>query len=287
MKLGLQECKSSPKFKYINYSLVRLLRMALFFQCIINYPSLIVQSTSGLTVENEKFEKVLKANLKGDESELLVLMDFLRVDLKGDKCKELVGPELVQKGAELEKEIRDKRPRKMKKQSSEEFDKSMLLDSLAGKEETMEDMVEVKANKLKSLKMCDMKVGRVLDLNSKEYTFSFETLPANFYDCYQTYIYKSCEKCKKSQSKRSFGLCLLCGSLQCVIQCTGNDSKSKRNLPSPSWQLVPPRDVMPRGQWGLPEHQHGPVHHLPGQAALPGEQSLRQQARARGHRRRQ
>ena len=45
LKLGLQDCRSSPKYKYLNYCLLRMLRMALFFQCIVSYPLLLAQST--------------------------------------------------------------------------------------------------------------------------------------------------------------------------------------------------------------------------------------------------
>lgn len=155
-------------------------------------------------------------------------MDFLQVKLTPDKYNDLIGPKMVETGTELSQLLASKKKRGLKRLGSAEFDKSMLVDSgLGGPEE----MVEAKAERPQLARLPEMKVSNVLDLHCKEYALTFETLPSNFYDCYQTYIYKSCEKCKKSQSKRSFGLCLLCGSLQCVIQCTGHESKSKRTPP--------------------------------------------------------
>jgi uncharacterized UBP type Zn finger protein len=63
----------------------------------------------------------------------------------------------------------------------------------------------------------------------KESIFRFQTLTENFYDFYQSFMYKTCQVCKK---KNKFALCLLCGQILCVRSCTdpqgGNNTTGRK-----------------------------------------------------------
>ena len=51
----------------------------------------------------------------------------------------------------------------------------------------------------------------------QESIFRFQTITENFYDFYQSFMYKKCQLCK---SKNKFALCLLCGEILCVRSCS-------------------------------------------------------------------
>ena len=54
--------------------------------------------------------------------------------------------------------------------------------------------------------------------------FYFIPLESNFYDLYQTYLYKNCEVCEQRPAKSEFMICLLCGDIICLRVCPKSES---------------------------------------------------------------
>ena len=69
----------------------------------------------------------------------------------------------------------------------------------------------------------------ILDSLGKEMTFSIVSLPENYYDCYNSFIYQSCELCQKSQRKNDLVVCLICAKQLCCNVCPGQESNSDRS----------------------------------------------------------
>ena len=50
----------------------------------------------------------------------------------------------------------------------------------------------------------------------KDLNFSFWRIAENFYEFYESFIYRRCDRCNK---KQKLALCLLCGECVCVRSC--------------------------------------------------------------------
>lgn len=195
------------------------------------------------------FDSILRMNLTGEDKELFYLTEYLGVKaLSSASVQSLFREDLL----ELFKNVRSKTSGpicgKQKSKEAEEISEkgdpfepaepADLADPLDTEEAATETAKQPGDRKrLQELEPLPIShqtsISFILDRLGKETAFFVVGLPENYYDCYSSYIYQSCEICQKSQRTTDLVVCLICGKQMCSNVCPGQDapmSERRRRL---------------------------------------------------------
>lgn len=189
------------------------------------------------------FETVLKMNLTGNEKELFYLVEFLGVkvdessnyqnvftediltsfsNLKPkDTLKENMKKTKLNKDAMIEEKVLGKLDQTAQYLDIFEFKEvTDLSHQTTGK--MIEEPLPEKPTRPRAPQMT---VSRLLDIKGKELSFNLVSLPESYFDCYNTFIYKSCDICQKTQSKNNLVVCLICSAQLCSHHCSKQEGQ--------------------------------------------------------------
>lgn len=228
------------------------------------------------------FDSILKMNLTGEEKELFYLTEYVGVKFHSPSwIRSLFGSNLLEMFKSTKPKTFSLHQSKQKSKETEEimekgaefdepFQKAEMFDPLEIEETTTIDAGRQKPEVKKQLELdltplgYQTSISYILDCMGKEITFSIVGLPENYYDCYNSFIYQSCEICQKPQRKKDLVVCLLCAKQMCCNICPGKEPKSEnsRKLYSSSGQPVQAHPGVPRRVGGLLRHLQRDVHHL-------------------------
>lgn len=194
-----------------------LARKILCFFVIFNYKELV-------TEQNKDFSQALESNLGEEENELKLISRVINVDLKNiisgeysktidHFLKELIATEQI-----LNESAKQDNPIKEGDNEMIEVSKEKIENKKLEVKESSENIQEIIS--LDSLKIT---YNKILD-------FNFIPLEKNYFDLYQTYLYKTCELCNQKATKVDHIVCLICGATICQKCCPNKSPKKIGNL---------------------------------------------------------
>lgn len=91
-----------------------------------------------------------------------------------------------------------------------------------------QESVEIWLNSIQNeFKLGIASLSPYLLMVDQEVTFSFVSLPENYFDLSTTYIEKKCELCNDHTKAGNCCVCLMCGMVLCSINCVKGDARPK------------------------------------------------------------